>query len=138
MRNLAIAALLALSACVTTTVSGPARQAADRPNVVFSEPAGERKMQLAIATAIRADRAAADADFAQTPAELAREAGRLARNGGHKAYAVVAERQLEQGIERRSLDARTKEAQALVREWTIEFGDPSQPRGDGRLWIPAS
>ena len=139
MRTLAILALLADCACVTAGApSSPARQASDRPNVVFSEETGERTMRLAIATAIRADRSAADAAFAQTPAELAREAAQLARAKGHKAYAILDERVFEQGIERRSLDVKAREPQALVREWIVEFGDPARPRSDGRAWLPLS
>ena len=139
MRRLLIAAALVLSACASGELpSSLTRQAADRPGVVFSEEAGERASRLAIATAIRDDRSVADAAFAQTPTELGQKAAQLTRAKGHEAYALVQERVFEHGIERRSLDAIVREARALVREWTIEFGDPARPRGDGLVWRPAT
>jgi hypothetical protein len=132
---LALALALAVAGCVTgASPSNLARRASDRPNVVLSERSDEKTMRLAIATPIRADKIEAAATFAATKAEMALEAGRLARAAGHNAFALIEEREFEHGIVRRSLEARAAEPQTFVREWTIELGDRSRPRGDGRRW----
>lgn len=109
--------------------------AADRTSVMMSEQLGASKYKLSIGTSIRADRTEAEATNAARGPELAQEAARIAQANGATGYVVVDDHTLVKTRVRKVLQASASEPNALVREWTIEIGNASVPRSDGRPWI---
>ena len=111
------------------------RNAADRVNVMMSEPAGASRFKLTIGTRIDSDRTVAERINLARSAELAQEAARLANANNASGYVVLDDHTLIRTQVRRIMQTSASEPNAFIREWLIEVGNAATPRADGRQWV---
>jgi hypothetical protein len=141
LRYGAILLMLALASCAgsdgefNSSVTQQARNAADRVNVMMSEPAGASRFKLTIGTRIDADRTVAERINQGRTGELGQEAARLARANNATGYVVLDDHTFVRTQIRRIMQTSASEPNALIREWLIEIGNAATPRSDGRQWI---